>query len=130
MLPRDKTVTEHGNPGPDDRNHVRPREIDDGASPDIQTANGLFWAWLQPRRGQKLPSVPASDHHRLIWGWVRLVLGLTQIALTGTAIILLVHGGFTWRAVTALGIAFIATIASRILYKGRYDPRFQVFVKD
>jgi hypothetical protein len=63
--------------------------------------------------------------HKLLWGWLRLVLGLAQISLSSTGIVLLLMVGFhpaTW-AVLVAGTA--ATLTSRLLYAGRPDPRLK-----
>jgi hypothetical protein len=61
---------------------------------------------------------------------MRLVLGLTQMAFAAIAVFLLTSDGFHWRAAVAGSIAGAAAGASRYLYAGRPDPRFEVFEKD
>ncbi|MDE1171770.1 MAG: hypothetical protein PW734_11280 [Verrucomicrobium sp.] len=52
------------------------------------------------------------------WGWMRLVIGLMQIVplTVATVFIYYHHNTVAW---LLIGIATSATIASRILYRGR-----------
>lgn len=83
------------------------------------------WTWLKTNGMRRLPSVPASTDHRLLWGWVRLALGLTQMAFSATTAYLLIAEGFHWRAVVAALVATTATGASRYFFGGRPDPRLE-----
>jgi hypothetical protein len=75
------------------------------------------------RTFRRFPSVPVSSEHRAVWGWLRLVLGLTQMAFAVTAAGLLISSGVHWPALVALSLTGIATGASRYLYRGQTDPR-------
>ena len=77
-----------------------------------------LWTWIETRGMRQFASVPASRDHRLWWGWVRLLLGLVQMAFTVTAC-LLVYSGFYERALIAGLLATGATVASRRLFAGR-----------
>ena len=60
-----------------------------------------------------------TTYHRLIWGWLRLFLGMLQISLSVAGITALFKIGFrplTWAFVAG---ATIATISSLLLYRGR-----------
>ena len=60
-----------------------------------------------------------TTHHPLIWGWLRLFLGILQISLSVAGITALFKIGFrplTWGFVAG---AAIATIMSLLLYRGR-----------
>ncbi len=60
--------------------------------------------------------------HRLVWGWLRLLLGWSQMALAAAAAVALLAVGFhvvTWALVIG---ATTATAVSRLLYHGRPDP--------
>ena len=63
--------------------------------------------------------------HKLIWGWLRLILGWAQMSLAAAAFgALLIVGNHpvTW----AFGIgAMLATITSRMLYHGKPDPKLK-----
>jgi hypothetical protein len=87
------------------------------------------WTWFQKQATRPFPSVAASSEHRLVWGWMRLVLGLTQMAFSVTAVVLVIFSGFTWRALVAISLAGAAAGASRYLYAGRPDPRLEGAVK-
>ncbi len=75
------------------------------------------------RTFRRFPSVPVSGEHRVVWGWLRLVLGLTQMAFAVTAAGLLISGGVHWPALVAISLTGIAAGASRYLYRGQTDPR-------
>jgi hypothetical protein len=60
---------------------------------------------------------------------MRLVLGLTQMAFSVTAVVLVIFSGFTWRALVAIAFAGAAAGASRYLYAGRPDPRLEEALK-
>jgi hypothetical protein len=60
-----------------------------------------------------------------VWGWIRLVLGLTQMAFAVTTAYLLAFYGFHWRTAVAGAVAGVAAGASRFLYAGRPDPRLE-----
>ena len=62
-----------------------------------------------------------SSEHRLLWGWIRLVLGLTQMAFAAAAVYLVASIGFHWRALVAVAVAGLTTGASRYLYAGKRD---------
>jgi hypothetical protein len=63
------------------------------------------------------------DTHMLIWGWLRLALSLIQTSSSVAAILLLIYRGFvpvTWLFILT---ASLATLSSRLLYKGRAERR-------
>jgi uncharacterized membrane protein YhaH (DUF805 family) len=63
-----------------------------------------------------------AERDKLIWGWLRLALGMAQIVLSTAALVLLSAVGLrsiTW--VFILGAA-IAMVVSRLLYHGRSGP--------
>jgi hypothetical protein len=64
-----------------------------------------------------------ATRHKFVWGWLRLFLGWAQmsLAILGGAFLLVVGiRPITWAFVIA---AATATIASRLMYRGRKDPR-------
>lgn len=69
--------------------------------------------------------VPASRDHNLLWVWMRLLLGLTQMVFAVTAVYLMASDGFHWRAGVALSVAAVAAAVSRLLYAGLPDPRLE-----
>lgn len=97
---------------------------------DMRTRKVPPSTWLQNQPRQRIPNVPVSSEHRFVWGWMRLVLGLTQMAFAATAIFLVASSGFRWRAVVAISVAGVAAVASLYLFAGRPDPRFEVSEKD
>lgn len=62
--------------------------------------------------------------HRLVWGWLRLLLGTAQIVLAPFAILVLLTAGLgstlTWVLIAATSLA---TLTSWLLYRGRPDPK-------
>jgi len=56
---------------------------------------------------------------------MRLLLGLTQMVFSVTALCLMAFDGFHWRAGVALFVAAVAAAVSRSLYAGRPDPRLE-----
>jgi hypothetical protein len=81
------------------------------------------WIWLQTDGIRRLQSVPVSRNHRLLWGWARLLLGLTQMSFAITAAYLFAFRGLQWRVGVAALIATVAAVVSRVFYGGRADPR-------
>lgn len=60
--------------------------------------------------------------HRLVWGWLRVLLGWAQMVLAAAAVVALLAVGFhpvTW--VLAAG-AVVTTITSRLIYRGESGP--------
>lgn len=66
--------------------------------------------------------VNASTQHKLVWGGLRFFLGLAQMWLAIAGLTLLVMVGL--RAVTIVVViaATVATIISRLPYRGKPDP--------
>ena len=89
----------------------------------MNTPRNSTGRWLQSHGRRRIQSAPISDDHRLLWGWVRLVLGLTQMSFSVTAAYLLAVRGLQWRVGVAALVATVAAIVSRFLYAGRPDPR-------
>lgn len=89
----------------------------------------MLWTSIQTGGMREIPSVPTSGDHRLLWGWLRLILGLTQMAFTVVAAYLLIVG-FYERAVVAASLATGATVTSRYLFAGRPDPRLEASLGD
>ena len=79
---------------------------------------------------RRFRSVPVSSVHRWLWGWMRLVIGLTQIGFALAATYLFVDGGLNWRSGIAVSMSTVATVASRYLFAGRPDPRLEASLKD
>jgi hypothetical protein len=84
---------------------------------------------LETYRAKRTLGVPDLRDHRLLWGWIRLVLGLTQMAFAVSAVYLLARDGFHWRMAVSACVAGVAAIASRLLYAGRPDPRLEASLK-
>lgn len=79
---------------------------------------------------RRFQSVPASSEHRLFWGWIRFVLGLVQISFALHAVFIWAREGLVWRVAVAAMVASVAAIVSRLLYRGRPDPRIEVSLQD
>jgi hypothetical protein len=65
----------------------------------------------------------AVTNQRILWGWLRLFLGIAQIALVGLSVGALISVGvkpITW--VFVIG-ATALTVISRLIYKGRTGPK-------
>lgn len=60
--------------------------------------------------------------HKLIWGWLRLVLGWVQISCALIAVVLLIAIGFQLLTWLFFGGAIVAIITSRLLYHGQSGP--------
>jgi hypothetical protein len=81
------------------------------------------WSHLQKEPPRRFSGVAVSGEHRLAWGWMRLVLGLMQMAFAVTAAYLIISGGFHWRALVAGSVAGVAAGASRYFFAGQPDLR-------
>lgn len=63
--------------------------------------------------------IEATARHKMIWGWLRLVLGFAQMSLVAASLRALLTVGLrpvTW--IFFIG-ATAATLTSRLLYHGR-----------
>jgi hypothetical protein len=65
------------------------------------------------------------EKHYLIWGLLRLALGVVQMVFATTAILCLIFSGFSSATLTCIGVASIATLVSRILFHGRREVHRQ-----
>ena len=66
-----------------------------------------------------------ATRHKLVWGWLRLLLGWMQMSLAAAGLVALLTVGFhpvTWAFVVG---ATVATIVSRLLYHGRPAPKLE-----
>jgi hypothetical protein len=61
----------------------------------------------------------AGRQQLIVWGWLRLALGVAQIALSIWAVVLIVKIGLQPKTGVVIGIGFIALAVSRWLYRGR-----------
>jgi hypothetical protein len=57
-----------------------------------------------------------------VWGWLRLALGLLQMAFAVAGVGALLALGMHWLTYLSVGIATGATVASRLLYRGGISP--------
>lgn len=81
----------------------------------------------QPRAGssdqQDAQTARGRGYGRyLFWGWLRLVLGIAQMALVGAAVVAFLYGGLSDVTVGCFLAASAATLLSRVLYHGRHQP--------
>ena len=66
-----------------------------------------------------------GTRHKLIWGWLRLILGWAQMSLAAAgfgALLVVGNHPVTWGFVIG---AMLATIISRLLYHGKPDPKLR-----
>lgn len=59
--------------------------------------------------------------HKLIWGWLRILLGVIQTSLAAAGIWMLLTVGSRPVTLIVVGGALTATIISRLIYKGWSD---------
>ncbi len=65
-------------------------------------------------------SVTASrEKHTLVWGILRLILGVIQMAFAAAAMLRLIYTGLSRDALICAAVATIATLGSRVLFRGR-----------
>lgn len=60
--------------------------------------------------------------HTIIWGWLRVFLGLMQTSLAVAGILMLLTIGSRPITLVVVGGALTATIISRLIYKDRSNP--------
>ncbi len=66
----------------------------------------------------------------LYWGWLRLAVGVIQMACSAYAAFLIFQVGFqpaTWEFIVG---AIAATAISRLLYRGEPDPKLDTRIND
>lgn len=66
-----------------------------------------------------------DTRHKLVWGWLRLLLGWLQMSLAAAgfgALLVLGHHPLTWALAIA---ALVAVVISRLLYHGKPDPKLK-----
>ncbi|MBW4626515.1 MAG: hypothetical protein KME49_13700 [Brasilonema octagenarum HA4186-MV1] len=63
--------------------------------------------------------------HTLIWGYLRLFLGVMQTSLAAAAILMVVNVGVRPITVIVATSALTATVISRLIYKGKPDPMIE-----
>ncbi|MBC8742794.1 hypothetical protein F6X40_40695 [Paraburkholderia sp. UCT31] len=86
----------------------------------IEREHRRVWNVLAPNAPSTLGSV---EKNYLIWGILRLVLGLVQMTFAVAAILCLVFVGLSSTTVTCIAVATIATLVSRTLFRGRRGAR-------
>ena len=62
---------------------------------------------------------------QFVWGWLRLVLGFSQMALVALTFGVLITAGVTTLTMVLTAVATCVAVASRLLYRGRKGPRSQ-----
>lgn len=60
--------------------------------------------------------------HYIVWGILRFALGVVQMTFAIAAILSLIFVGLTPTALGYSAVATIATLVSRVLYRGRREP--------
>ncbi|MGF6303196.1 hypothetical protein OKW42_006549 [Paraburkholderia sp. WC7.3d] len=68
------------------------------------------------------PALSSREKHYLVWGILRLTLGILQMTFAAVAIVHLIFNGLTSATLAYGGVAAIATLVSRLLYRGRKGP--------
>jgi len=66
-----------------------------------------------------VPTRASDGKHYLVWGVLRLTLGVVQIAFAAMAILCLIFVGLSSATLTCAAVATSATLASRALFHGR-----------
>lgn len=69
--------------------------------------------------GKAGPVLSSREKHYLVWGLLRLSLGILQMTFAAAAILNLIFVGLTPAALSYAAVATIATLLSRILFRGR-----------
>ena len=65
-------------------------------------------------------SVPTSrEKHYLVWGILRLTLGVVQMAFAAAAMLYLIYFGLSRDTLIYAAVATTATLVSRVLFRGR-----------
>ncbi len=67
----------------------------------------------------------SAARHKLIWGWLRLFLGLAQMSLAAASFGLLITIGLHWITWAFIVGATAAAIVSRLLYHGQADSKLE-----
>ncbi len=70
-----------------------------------------------------VPTLSSREKHYLIWGILRLGLGVVQMAFATTAIVCLLFVGLSSATVICIAIATAATLVSRVLFHGERGAR-------
>lgn len=68
--------------------------------------------------------MPETTHSKLVWGWLRLFLGVLQMFLASAAFAFVILIGFHPIALGLAAGATIATLISRVLYRG--EPGYRL----
>jgi uncharacterized membrane protein YfcA len=63
--------------------------------------------------------------HKLIWGWLRLMLAFLQISFVGASVGALLAVGLRPVTFVFLGLATAATAISLLIYRRRPDPKLR-----
>jgi hypothetical protein len=66
-----------------------------------------------------------ATRHKLIWGWLRLFLGFAQMSLVAAGVGALLTVGLHWITFVFVIAATAATLSSRLLYRGKADPKLE-----
>lgn len=64
----------------------------------------------------------SDRREQLIWGWVRLLIGLAEISLAGLTFGVLITVGVTPLTVGLAVLATVIALISRLIYRGRKGP--------
>jgi hypothetical protein len=64
----------------------------------------------------------SERREQLIWGWVRLLIGVAQISLAGLTFGVLITIGVTPLTILLAALATVIAVISRLIYRGRKGP--------
>jgi hypothetical protein len=66
--------------------------------------------------------VDGETRRKLVWGWLRLLLGWLQMSLVAASVGALLTVGLHPITYVFVALATAAALTSRLLYHGRIDP--------
>lgn len=69
-----------------------------------------------------MPMSKIATTHKLVWGWIRLALGIAQVSFAVMGVTSLLIVGTKWPTSLFVICAFITTTISWLLYRGKSDP--------
>lgn len=82
----------------------------------LESEDKREWSLTSPETG---PVPTFRDKHYLVWGILRLTLGVIQMAFAVAAMLRLIYFWVSRDALICAGVATIATLGSRVLFRGR-----------
>lgn len=71
---------------------------------------------MSPEAG---PVLTFREKHLVVWGILRLTLGVVQMAFAAAAMLRLIYFGLSRDTLICAAVATAATLVSRVLFRGR-----------